>query len=273
MLSLILHKGLQHQVEMALEGRTALVTGFAGAIGSVIATSLANAGCDVIGVDKVKHDIVQISIDKIKAESKRDVKYFECDLSNKEDIHKVFQDLKSGGVDILVNAAGRLSINKIEYLSDDVWDEDIGINLTAPFVLIKLFIGLMKEKGWGRIINISSVLGIVAAGSISSYIASKTGLIGLTRAVALECAENGVTCNAVCPTVVDTPIITPFLKHLQTTTGSSHEEAKEALRQSQPTKQFTKPEQIADLVVFLCSPAGQNMTGTAIPMDGGLAIA
>nr|XP_034320957.1 D-beta-hydroxybutyrate dehydrogenase-like [Crassostrea gigas] len=166
---------------MELQGRTALVTGFAGAIGSVIATSLANAGCDVIGVDKKNHDIVRMSIDEIKAESKRDVKFFQCNLLNKEDIHKVFQDLKSGDVDILVNEAGRLSINKIEDLSDDVWDEDIGLNLTAPFVLIKLVIGLMKDKGWGRIINISSILGIKATGSIISYIASKTGLIGLTR--------------------------------------------------------------------------------------------
>ncbi|XP_065944439.1 D-beta-hydroxybutyrate dehydrogenase isoform X1 [Magallana gigas] len=257
---------------MELQGRTALVTGFAGAIGSVIATSLANAGCDVIGVDKVKHDIVRMSIDEIKAESKRNVKYFQCDLINKEDIHKVFQDLKSGDVDILVNAAGRLSINKIEDLSDDVWDEDIGLNLTAPFVLIKLVIGLMKDKGWGRIINISSIMGIKATGSISSYIASKTGLIGLTRAVAVECADKGVTCNAICPTVVDTPFNKSFLEHLQTATGKSYEETKEAARQSHPTKQFTTPEQIADLVVFLCSPAGQNMTGTAIPIDGGVTI-
>ncbi|XP_065944599.1 D-beta-hydroxybutyrate dehydrogenase-like [Magallana gigas] len=122
-----------------------------------------------------------MSIDEIKTESKRDVKFFQCNLLNKEDIHKVFQDLKSGDVDILVNAAGRLSINKIEDLSDDVWDEDIGLNLTAPFVLIKLVISLMKDKGWGRIINISSIMGIKATGRISSYIASKTGLIGLTR--------------------------------------------------------------------------------------------
>lgn len=263
----------QDQIEMALHGRTVLVTGFAGSIGSVIATSLAKAGCDVIGIDKVKHDNVQMTIDKIKERNKRDIKYFECDLSKKEDIHKVFQELHSGGVDILVNAAGRLSVNNIDDLTEEAWDEDISINLTAPFVLIKLCIGSMKKKGWGRIINISSNLGIVASASISSYVASKTGLIGLTRAVALECAEYGVTCNSICPGIVETSFITPFMKNMQTATGKSYDEVLEGVRQLQPTKQFTEPEQIADLVVFLCSSAGKNMTGTAIPVDGGLSVA
>ncbi|XP_065944585.1 D-beta-hydroxybutyrate dehydrogenase-like isoform X2 [Magallana gigas] len=132
------------------------------------------------------------------------------------------------------------------------WDEDIGINLTAPFLVIKQFFGSMKEKGWGRIINISSTCGLVARPSMSSYVASKTGLVGLTRAVALESAEFGVTCNAICPSTVNTPLVTKMIKDFQKTSTKSFDEIK-----------------IADLVVFLCSPAGNNITGTAIPVDGG----
>ncbi|XP_065944277.1 D-beta-hydroxybutyrate dehydrogenase [Magallana gigas] len=174
---------------MTLEGKTAHVVGFAGAIGSSIATSLANAGCDIIGVDKAKQDSVHISIDKIKE--------------------------------------SRLSVSKIEELPDDNWEDDITVNLTAPFMVIKQLLGSMKEKGWRRIIHISTICGLVALRNVSSYIASKSGLIGLTR---------------------------------------------DAARLAHPTKQFTEVDQIADLVLFLCSPAGKNMTGTAIPMDGGITV-
>nr|XP_034315676.1 D-beta-hydroxybutyrate dehydrogenase-like [Crassostrea gigas] len=130
---------------MTLEGKTALVVGFAGAIGSSIATSLADAGCDIIGVDKAKQDNVQISIDKIKK--------------------------------------SRLSVSKIEELPDDNWEDDITVNLTAPFMVITQLLGSMKEKGWGRIVHISTICGLVALRNVSSYIASKSGLIGLTRVI------------------------------------------------------------------------------------------
>lgn len=257
-------------VEMALDGKTALVTGFAGAIGSTIAKTLANAGCDVIGIDRVKQKIAQKSIDEIKAGNRQDIIYFECDLLKKEDVKKVSLEIKpTCKVDIIVNVAGRLTVDKVEDMTAEDWDEDIGINLTAPFLVIKQFLGSMKEKGWGRIINISSTCGLVARPSMSSYVASKTGLVGLTRAVALESAEFGVTCNAICPSTVDTPLVTKMIKDFQKTSTKSFDEIKEEYLQCLPTKRFTEASQIADLVVFLCSPAGNNITGTAIPVDGG----
>lgn len=253
---------------MALEGKTALVTGFAGAIGSVIAKTVANAGCDVIGIDRVKQENAQQSIDEIKAGSRKDISYFECDLLKKENVKQFSLEIKSK-VDIIVNVAGRLTVDKVEDMTDEDWDEDIGINLTAPFLVIKQFLGSMKEQGWGRIINISSTCGLVARPSMSSYVASKTGLVGLTRAVALESAEFGVTCNAICPSTVNTPLVTKMIKDFQKTSTKSFDEIKEEYLQCLPTKRFTEASQIADLVVFLCSPAGNNITGTAIPVDGG----
>lgn len=260
---------------MSQKGRTALVTGFGGCIGSAIAVSLAEAGFGVVGTDRSLSDSVKQNMEKIKKISGKDVLFFECDLLNRENIDHLFSTIASkvpSGIDILVNNAALTERRTMEEKTVETWDNEMAVNLTAPFLLSKHFVKSMKEKGWGRIINMSSTNGLLTWPCLIGYCTSKTGLVGLTKAIAAEMAPHGVTCNAICPYVVDTPFIHPFLDSLKKETGQSREESLEGIRNSVPTKTLTTPKQIGDYVVFLCSPAADNMTGLTTPMDGGFSI-
>ncbi|XP_022311365.2 D-beta-hydroxybutyrate dehydrogenase-like isoform X2 [Crassostrea virginica] len=260
---------------MSLEGKTAVVTGFGGGLGSAIAVSLAQAGCAIVGTDISRTETVQANIVKIQEISKHEPLFFECDLMDREAIQQMCQGIQKKipeGVDILVNNAGMYELFTIEEKPVDSWDKEIAINLTAPFLMSKCLIPSMKKKGWGRIVNMSSTLGLTVAEKIVGYITTKTGLIGLTRSIALEGGPHGVTCNAICPYVVQTPYIIPFVEDLQKKTGKTKEAILEGIRKSYPTKKLTTPNQIGDYVVFLCSPAANNMTGLATPMDGGFTM-
>lgn len=260
---------------MSLTGRTALVTGFGGGIGSAIAVSLAEVGCRIVGTDRSISDTVKQNMEKIKEISGQEALFFECDLLNRESIDQLCSTIASkvpSGIDILVNNAGCYERCTMDEKTPESWDRDLAINLTAPFLLSKNFAMSMKKKGWGRIINMSSVAGLLSCPLTIGYCSSKTGLVGLTKTIAAELAPLGVTCNAICPSVLDTPIIQPVLDALQKETGASREEIMENFRKTYPTKKFTTTKQIGDYVVFLCSPAADNMTGLATPMDGGFSI-
>uniref|UniRef100_A0A8B8C9W3 3-oxoacyl-[acyl-carrier-protein] reductase n=1 Tax=Crassostrea virginica TaxID=6565 RepID=A0A8B8C9W3_CRAVI len=231
---------------MSLEGKTAVVTGFGGGLGSAIALSLAQAGCAIVGTSRRCTETVQANIVKIQEISKHEPLFFECDLMDREAIQQMCQGIQKKipeGVDILVNNAGMYELFTIEDKPLDSWDKEIAVNLTAPFLMSKCLISLMKKKGWGRIINMASTLALTVFEKTGGYSTAKTGLIGLTRSIALEGGPHGVTCNAICPYAVQTPLLIPVVEDLQKKSGKTKETILEGIRESYPTKKFTTPNQ------------------------------
>jgi 3-hydroxybutyrate dehydrogenase len=175
-----------------------------------------------------------------------------------------------GGVDVLVNNAGIQHVAKIEDFPPERWDAIIAINLSSAFHATRLALPAMKKANWGRIINLASVHGLVASAEKSAYVAAKHGLVGLTKVTALETATTGITCNAICPGWVLTPLVQKQVDARAAQAGVSNEEAKkQLLAEKEPSLQFTTPEELGELAVFLCSDAGRNVRGVAWNMDGG----
>lgn len=175
-----------------------------------------------------------------------------------------------GAVDILVNNAGIQHVSPIEDFDDERWDKVIEINLSSNFHAIKHALPAMRRKGWGRIINVASAHGLSASPFKSAYVAAKHGVIGLTKAVALETGGSGVTCNAICPGWVLTPLVEQQIRARAADSGQSYEEEKVALvAEKTPSKDFSTPEQIGGLAVFLCSPSADQITGAPLSIDGG----
>ncbi len=176
---------------------------------------------------------------------------------------------KFGKVDIFVSNAGVQYVNQIESFPDERWDAIIALNLSAVFHTIKASFGAMKSSGFGRIINIASAHGLVASPFKCAYVAAKHGVVGLTKTVALEGAEFGVTCNAICPGYVWTPLVENQIDSTAAARGLTREEViRDVLLAAQPTKRFAEVEEIAALTVFLASDAGKSITGAALPIDG-----
>lgn len=175
-----------------------------------------------------------------------------------------------GRVDILVNNAGIQHVAKVEDFPVERWDAIIAINLTSAFHATRLALPAMKAANWGRIINVASIHGLVGSAEKSAYVAAKHGVVGLTKVTALENAPTGVTCNAICPGWVLTPLVQKQVDAKAAAMGLSNEEAKKLLLQEkEPSMQFTTPEELGELAVFFCSPAGNNVRGVAWNMDGG----
>jgi 3-hydroxybutyrate dehydrogenase len=175
-----------------------------------------------------------------------------------------------GRVDVLVNNAGIQHVAKIEDFPPERWDAIIAINLSSAFHATRLALPAMKKANWGRIINLASVHGLVASAEKSAYVAAKHGIVGLTKVTALETATTGITCNAICPGWVLTPLVQKQVDARATESGISNEEAKkQLLAEKEPSLQFTTPEELGELAVFFCSSAGQNVRGVAWNMDGG----
>ena len=254
-----------------LNGKTALVTGSTSGIGLGIARALAAKGANVIlngfgdaaEIEKLRSDI--------EKESKVKAYYFNADLSKTSEIEALAKEIsaKSISVDILVNNAGIQHTASVEDFPVDKWDLIIALNLSATFHLSRLFLPAMKKSNWGRIINIASVHGLVASMQKAAYVAAKHGVVGLTKVVALECAETGITCNAICPGWVLTPLVQKQIDALAEQKKLSIEAASEELLSAkQPSKRFTEISHLADLACFLCSDGASNLTGTSIPVDG-----
>ena len=255
-----------------LKGKTALVTGSTSGIGLGIAQQLAAQGAHVIlngfgDVDAPKAEVLQAG----SAHGIR-VGYHGADMSKASEIEAMMAYVQSefGGVDILVNNAGIQFVAHVEAFPPEKWDAILAINLSSAFHTMRLAVPGMRAKNWGRIINVASAHGLVASAGKSAYVAAKHGLIGLTKSVALETATTGVTCNAICPGWVLTPLVQKQIEARAEKEGITVDKAQvELLSEKQPSLQFVTPAQLGDLAVFMCSSAGDNVRGVAWNMDGG----
>lgn len=255
-----------------LKGRTALVTGSTSGIGLGIATALARQGANVMlnGFG----DAAEIETLRAGMQAQFGVKvgYDGADLMKAEHVEALVAavDTQFGGLDILVNNAGIQHVSPVESFPPDRWDAVIALNLSAAFHAIRCALPLMKRGNWGRIINIASAHGLVASVEKAAYVAAKHGIVGLTKVVALESAKTNVTCNAICPGWVLTPLVQKQIDARAATQGLTPEAAKVALlSEKQPSLEFVTPEQIGELAVFLCSSAAQQIRGASFPVDGG----
>jgi len=251
-----------------LKNKTALVTGSTSGIGLGIALALARHGANVVlnGFGEVAGPQAQVEALGTK------VGYHGADMSKPEEIESMMKyvDDEFGGCDILVNNAGIQFVAPVENFPVDRWDAIIAINLTSAFHTTRLALPGMKTRGWGRIINVASVHGLVASAEKSAYVAAKHGLVGFTKTVALETATTAVTVNAICPGWVLTPLVQKQVDARAVAEGIDGEEAKRRLlADKQPSLQFTTPDQLGELSVFLCSAAAANVRGQAWSLDGG----
>ena len=251
-----------------LKGKTALVTGSTSGIGLGIAMQLARQGADIIlnGFGDAQAPQAAVAALGVK------VGYHGADMSKPAEIEamQAYADAEFGGIDILVNNAGIQHVAPVEAFPVERWDAIIAINLNSVFHATRLALPGMKARGWGRIINVASVHGLVASAQKSAYVAAKHGVVGFTKAVALETATTGVTVNAICPGWVLTPLVQKQVDARAAQNGVDNDEAtRQLLGEKQPSLQFTTPEQLGDLAVFLCSPAAANLRGAAINVDGG----
>lgn len=255
-----------------LKGRRALITGSTSGIGLAIARALAAEGADVMlnGFgDPDKIDAIRAGI---ASEFGVSAVFRKADMSNPEECAGLVRAAQAelGSCDIVVNNAGIQHTAPIEEFPPERWDAIIAINLSQSFHTIRTALPDMYKKGWGRIINIASVHGRVASVNKAAYVAAKHGLVGLTKVVALEAAGRGVTCNAICPGWVLTPLIQKQIDIRAAEKGISEEEAKtDLLAEKQPSKQFATTEEVGGLASFLCSPSANQITGQELGIDGG----
>ncbi|PKO32944.1 MAG: 3-hydroxybutyrate dehydrogenase [Betaproteobacteria bacterium HGW-Betaproteobacteria-9] len=251
-----------------LANKTALVTGSTSGIGLGIAKALARQGANIVlngfgDVEGPKAEILALGVQ---------VAYHGADMSKPAEIEDMmkFAAERFGRVDILVNNAGIQHVARVEDFPVEKWDAIIAINLTSAFHASRLAIPAMRAANWGRIINVASVHGLVGSAEKSAYVAAKHGVVGLTKVTALENAASGVTCNAICPGWVLTPLVQKQVDAKAVALGVTNEEAKNVLLgEKEPSMQFTTPEELGELAVFFCSPAGNNVRGVAWNMDGG----
>tara|TARA_B000000609_G_C24101446_1_gene308691 strand:- start:77 stop:838 length:762 start_codon:yes stop_codon:yes gene_type:complete len=245
-----------------------LITGGAGGIGLEIVHYFENKNYNVIILDKTLKKDFKKNYKKIK----KNIFYFEVDLLEIKKTEKKIQQIisKFKTIDILINCAGIQYISKIENFPTNEWRKVIDINLTSSFITSKYIIPVMKKNNSGRIINISSVHGLVASENKSAYVASKHGLIGLTKAIALELSKTKITCNAISPGWVLTPLVEKQIKKLASKNKTSIEiEKKNLLFEKHPNQKFVSGKEIASLVNFLISKDAQNITGSSYSIDGG----
>ena len=255
-----------------LKGKFALVTGSTSGIGLGIAHSLAAAGCGIVIEGLATAAELQKLGDEFKQKYGVPVVTSDADLGKEAGIVELVEQSLSafGRIDILVNNAGIQFVAPIDAFPTEKWEQIMAINLTSAFLLTKSLVPSMKANGFGRIVNIASAHGLVASANKSAYVASKHGLLGLTKVTALDYANTGITANAICPGWVRTPLVEKQLVDKAKVDGISVDaEAQKFLADKQPLLEFSTPEDLGALTVFLCSDAARTMTGSIISMDGG----
>jgi 3-hydroxybutyrate dehydrogenase len=260
-------------VTRPLAGRVAVVTGSTSGIGLGIARALAQAGADVVinGLGEPSE------IDRVLSALEQDhplsrIVYNGANLMQGDEAAGLVEQtiFGFGRVDILVNNAGIQHVSPIESFPPEKYAAIIALNLSAAWYTTRAAFGAMKANGFGRIINVASAHGLVASPFKSAYVAAKHGVVGLTKTVALEGAEHGITCNAICPGYVWTPLVENQIGDTARARGITREEViRDVLLAAQPNKRFAEVEELGALAVFLCGPGGQSITGTALPVDGG----
>lgn len=255
-----------------LDGKVAVVTGSTSGIGLGIARRLAENGCNVVLNGLGDHAEINAVKTELAQSTGRTVLYHGADMTRPEAITELveFTVAELGSVDILVNNAGIQHTALVEEFPVEKWDAIIAINLSSAFHSMRAALPHMKRKGFGRIVNIASVHGLVASAQKAAYVAAKHGLIGLTKVAALENADTGITVNAICPGWVRTPLVEKQITDLAQRKGVSQEAAaEELLSAKQPSKRFVEVAELGDTVVFLAGNAAANITGTSITVDGG----
>lgn len=252
---------------MTLKGKTALVTGSTSGIGLGIADALARAGADVMlnGFGDVEAALNQVSSHGGR------VLHHHADVSRPDEIAEMIARTEQafGRLDILVNNAGIQHVAPIEQFPVERWDAIIAINLSSVFHATRLALPGMRERGWGRIVNIASAHGLAASAQKAAYVAAKHGVVGLTKVVALETATTPITCNAICPGWVLTPLVQQQIDARAQVDGDTERARRELLGEKQPSLAFVTPEQLGELALFLCSDAAAEVRGAAWNMDGG----
>jgi len=253
---------------MTLSGKTAIITGSNSGIGLGVAQTLAQAGANVVlnsFTDRPEDHALAIQIAK---EYNIQARYIQADMSSGEDCRALIQ--KAGACDILVNNAGVQHVAAIEDFPPEKWDAIIAINLSSSFHTIAAALPMMRSAGWGRVINIASAHGLTASPYKVAYVAAKHGIVGLSKTVGLETAEDPITCNAICPGYVLTPLVEAQIPDTMKEYGMDRETViKEVMLARQPSREFATTGQVGETAVFLCSDAAAQITGTTISIDGG----
>ncbi|RYZ01226.1 MAG: SDR family oxidoreductase [Comamonadaceae bacterium] len=255
-----------------MAGKTALVTGSTGGLGQAIAEALAHEGCNIVLHGIQDPDAMQPVQAGIAERTGVRVDYQRCDLSDPSAIEAMMGRITSshGRVDVLVNNAVTRHFSPIDAFPVEAWDRSLAVNLSAAFHTIRLALPGMREAGWGRIFNMTSVYGSRATANRIDYVTTKTALIGMTRAVAIETINQGITCNAVCPGSVFTPAIDQRVQALMQEQALDLEQATRLfLEGKQPIQRFVEASHVGDLIIFLCGRAGRDITGALLPLEGG----
>lgn len=258
-----------------LKDKCALITGSVGGLGLATACRFAAAGCNIVLSGLA--DLPQVVRAKLDIEQKHGVRaiYSSADLRHPDQIEQMFAeaDKAFGGVDVLVNNAVVRCSAPVEEFPIASWDEGIAVNLSAAFHTIRLSLPGMRRRGWGRIINVSSIYGLIGAANRINYVTSKTALIGMTRAVALEVIHDNITCNAICPGSVLTSVHEATIQKTMIEQGVTREDAEQRFHAGkQPGGRFIAAEDVADFMLFLCGPGSRDINGATLPIEGAWSI-
>ena len=259
-------------IKAGISGKCALVTGSTQGMGLAIAHALALQGCNLMVNGLADAADAQATMDELRERYGINARFSAADLADYDQLRDLVSETEAhlGPIDILVNNAATRNAYKVEDIPKDRWDYALAVNLSAPFYLIQLTLPQMKQNRWGRIVNIASNLGLTAIPNRADYVANKHGLVGLTRAVAIEALPYCVTVNAICPGSTLTPHAErQIIERMERENKSRDDAVKDFLETKQPSRRFVEPAQIGDLVVFLCSDAASEITGSPLSIDGG----
>ncbi len=256
---------------MSLKGKTAIITGSTSGIGLGIAQGFAEAGINVLmngfgDADEIEKERMALEAHGVQA------RYSGADMTRPDEIVAMVEEAARdfGSVDIVINNAGIQHVSPVEDFPPEKWDAIMAINLSSAFHTVRTAIPYMKKQGWGRVINVASAHGLVASPYKTAYVAAKHGIMGFTKTVALEVAQDNITSNAICPGYVRTPLVEKQIPDTAKSRGITEEEViNDVLLAAQWTKKFVTVEQLAGTALFLCSDAAENITGTHIAVDGG----
>jgi 3-hydroxybutyrate dehydrogenase len=261
-------------VTQALAGKCALITGSLRGLGLAAAQRLAAAGCHIVlnGLEPLTETTATALCDDLQRQHGVRTLYCMADLRRPQEIERMVAAATDafGSIDVLVNNAVVRHTAPVEAFGVEQWDDGLAVNVSAAFHTIRLTVPRMKQNRWGRIINVSSIYGMRGAANRVGYVTSKTALIGMTRAVAMETVGHGITCNAVCPGTAETPVHEAAILAAMDTAGLSRAEAERRFfAGKQPTGRFIAADHVAALMVFLCGPESADITGAVLPIDGG----